>query len=150
MFTRDATPWSEQARFRSANAEQGDALASAIAVSADGNTIVGGAFDEDSVELGVAPGDAGADDYLTNLAVGAAYVFVRDGTEWSQQAVIKSTNTQLNQHFGWAVALGRDGTTVAVGAHFEDVASSGIHGAQGGASAPDSGAVYVYRRSGSA
>ena len=149
VFTRDATQWSEQARFRGANAEQGDALASAIAVSADGDTIVGGAFDEDSVLLGVAPADAGADDYLTNLAVGAAYVFVRDGTEWSQQAFIKPTNTQLNQHFGWAVALSRDGTTVAVGAHFEDGASSGINGDQRDASAPDAGAVYVYRRSGS-
>ena len=149
VFTREGERWSEQARFRGANAEQGDALASAIAVSADGNTIVGGAFDEDSVLLGIAPADAGGDDYLTNLAVGAAYVFVRDGTEWSQQAFIKPTNTQVNQHFGWAVALSLDGRTVAVGAHFENGASSGINGDQRSASAPDSGATYVYRRSGS-
>lgn len=149
IFTRDEARWSEQARFRGANAEQGDALASAIAVSADGNTVVGGAFDEDSVLLGVAPADAGGDDYLTNLAVGAAYVFVRDGTEWSQQAFLKPMNSQVNQHFGWAVALSLDGDTVAVGAHFENGASSGINGDQRDASAPDSGAVYVYRRSGS-
>jgi len=148
VFAREGARWAEQARVQGSNAERGDGLASAIAVSADGNTIVGGAFDEDSALLGVAPGNEGDDDHLTNLAIGAAYVFVRDGNEWSQQAFIKPTNTHGNQHFGWAVALSLDGNTLAGGAHFENGASRGVNGDQRDASVPDSGAAYVYRRSG--
>lgn len=46
--------------------------------------------------------------------------------------------------FGFALA--GDGDTVAVGAYLEDSGSTGVGGAQNNDSAPDSGAVYVYRR----
>ena len=148
IFSRENNRWLEQARVQASNAEIGDALASAIAVSADGNTIVGGAFDEDSALIGVALSNEGNGDQPTDLAVGAAYVFVRDDNEWLQQAFIKPTNTQGNQHFGWAVALSLDGNTLAGGAHYENGGSQGINGDQQDDSSPDSGAVYVYQRTG--
>lgn len=46
--------------------------------------------------------------------------------------------------YGFAIAA--DGDTVVVGAHLEDSSSAGIDGAQNNDAAPDSGAVYVYRR----
>ncbi|MED5534298.1 MAG: integrin, partial [Pseudomonadota bacterium] len=148
IFSRDNNRWSEQARVQASNAEIGDALASAIAVSADGNTIVGGAFDEDSALIGVPLSNEGSGDQPTDLAVGAAYVFVRDDNEWLQQAFIKPTNTRGNQHFGWAVALSLDGNTLVGGAHFENGGSQGINGDQQDDSSPDSGAAYVYQRTG--
>ena len=58
------------------------------------------------------------------------------------------SNTQVNQHFGWTLALSLDGDTLAVGAHFENGGSTGINGDQRDTSAQDAGAAYVYSRSG--
>jgi len=68
---------------------------------------------------------------------------------------VKASNTEADDEFGWSVALSRDGNTLAVGAPGED--SAGIDGNQtpdcGAATptncAPNSGAVYVFSRSGS-
>ena len=148
VFERTGSDWSEQARLVASNPEIGDALGSAIAVSADGNTIAAGAFDEDSSLVGIAPPDQGIGDQSTDHAIGAAYVFVRRNDEWSQQAFIKPTNSQVNQHFGWTLALSLDGATLAVGAHYENGGASGINGDQRDTSAQDAGAAYVYSRTG--
>ena len=150
VFSRTGEVWSEAARLTASNAEIGDALGTDLAVSADGNVIVGGAFDEDSSLVGLTAADQGNDDQPTDNAVGAAYVFGREAGDWSQQAFIKPTHAQANQHFGWAVALSADGDTVVIGAHFEDGAARGVNGAQGDASAEDAGAAYVYQRRGGA
>ena len=49
---------------------------------------------------------------------GAAYVFVRNGTAWSQQAYLKASNTAVGADFGYAVAV--SGGTVVVGAYRGD------------------------------
>ncbi len=54
---------------------------------------------------------------------------------------------KLNDQFAWALALSRDGNTLAVGSHLEDSGATGLNGDQEDASAEDSGAVYVYARS---
>jgi hypothetical protein len=46
------------------------------------------------------------------------------------------------------VAISRDGNTIAVGSHLEDSGAHGVNGDQSDASAEDSGAVYVYTRTG--
>src|ERR1044071_470117 len=61
-------------------------IGNAIASSADGNTIVVGAPHESSAATGI-NGNA-ADDSL--YASGAAYVFVRRGDAWVQQAYVKA------------------------------------------------------------
>jgi hypothetical protein len=50
----------------------------------------------------------------------------------------------VGDEFGFAIAA--DGDTVVVGAHLEDGSSTGVGGRQDNDNAPDSGAVYVYRR----
>jgi len=132
------------------NAEAGDSLGCSIAISDDGNTMVAGAFDEDSILRGIQPPTEGTNDAASDVSTGAAYVFVRNGSAWTQQAFIKATNTRLNDQFAWALSLSRDGNTLAVGAHLEDSGVSGLNGNQEDASAEDSGAVYVYTRSGTA
>jgi len=148
VFERNGGEWAYETRLTASNAEIGDALGTDLAISADGNTIVGGAFDEDSSLVGLSSADQGNDDQPTDDAVGAVYVFERGDGEWSQRAFIKPTHADANQHFGWALALSADGTTLLVGAHFEDGAARGINGDQRDASAEDAGAAYVYRRSG--
>ncbi len=73
---------------------------------------------------------------------GAAYVFTRSGSIWSQQDYVKASNTGAFDHFGISVALSADGSALAVGAHDED--SNGIGGNQADNSALNAGAVYIY------
>ena len=47
---------------------------------------------------------------------GAAYVFTRSGTSWSQQAHVKAIDTGAGDSFGQSVSLSGDGSTLAVGA----------------------------------
>jgi hypothetical protein len=147
IFTRTGGNWSQQNRLTALNAEPGDSMGCSIAISDDGNTVVAGAFDEDSILRGIQPPNEGSNDARSDVSTGAAYVFVRTGTAWTQQAFIKATNTRLNDQFAWALALSRDGDTLAVGAHLEDSGATGLNGDQEDASAEDSGAVYVYARS---
>ncbi len=148
IFTRSGGTWSQQMRLQSSNAEAGDSLGCSIAISDDGNTMVAGAFDEDSLLRGIQPPNEGSNDARSDVSTGAAYVFVRNGTAWTQQAFIKATNTRLNDQFAWALSLSRDANTLAVGSHLEDSGATGLNGNQEDASAVDSGAVYVYTRSG--
>jgi hypothetical protein len=135
-------------RLVASNAERGDSLGCSIAVSGDGQTILAGAFDEDAILTGIQPPDAGANDEKDDTSVGAAYVFVRSGGKWSQQSYVKAFNSRLNDQFGWALAISRDGSTVAIGSHLEDSNARRLNGDQSDASAEDSGAVYVYTREG--
>ena len=147
-FTRNNGKWAQEMRMTASNAEAGDSLGCSIAISDDGNTIVSGAFDEDAILSGIQPPNAGADDEPTDTSSGAAYVFVRKDGKWSQQAYMKAFNTRENDQFGWALAISRDGNTIAVGSHLEDSGAKGINGDMKDTTAEDSGAVYVYTRSG--
>jgi len=60
----------------------------------------------------------------------------------------KASNTGANDRFGRQVAASADGSTIAVSAEGEDSNATGMDGDQANNSAPNSGAVYVYRRSG--
>src|SRR5688572_27904676 len=119
-------------------------IGSALAISADGNTIVVGAPHESSAARGI-NGDA-ADNSLYNS--GAAYVFVRRGDAWVQQAYVKASNTGQSDLFGMNVALSADGNTMAVSAPWERSAATGINGNQNDDSLPQAGAVYVFTRAG--
>ena len=76
------------------------------------------------------------------------YVFTRSGTTWTQQAYVKASNTGVTDHFGPSVYLSSDGNTLAVGAADEDSSATGIGGTESDNTATDSGAVYVFTRSG--
>jgi len=139
VFVRTGTNWSQQAYLKASNTEAGDRF---FYVTVSGDTIVVGAHQEDSNATGVNGNQS--DNSATNS--GAAYVFVRNGTNWSQQAYLKAPNTGVDDRFGWAVSVSDD--TVVVGAHFEDSNATGVNGNQSDNSATDSGAAYVFVRSG--
>jgi hypothetical protein len=87
-------------------------------------------------------------DELSNDAglAGAAYVFVRAGTTWSQEAYIKASNADPNDRFGTSVAVSGDG--LAVGASNEASAATGVNGDQDDNGTPRAGAVYFFTRTG--
>ena len=62
----------------------------------------------------------------------------------------KASNNDESDHFGGAIALSADGTTMAVGVADEQSIATGINGDQSDNSAGSSGAVYVFRYDGMA
>ena len=88
-----ATLWSEQARITAIGGGASDSFGSSIGIS--GDTMVVGA-----------PARASG--------IGAAYVFVRQGSNWTQQAMLTNTPPLASGGFGAAVAI--DGNTILVGA----------------------------------
>jgi trimeric autotransporter adhesin len=147
VFTRTGSTWAQTAYLKASNAEAGDSLGYDIAISQDGNTIVGGAGDEDCFSPGINP--PGCDnDVKLDSSTGAVYVFVRNGGTWTQQAFIKSSHPGKEDWFGSRLNLSGDGDTLAVGAQLENGGSKGINGNQNDLSAEDSGALYLFTRSG--
>jgi len=136
--------------FKASNTEVDDAFGVSVELSGDGNTLAIGAIFEDSDATGI-NGDQGNESLLwnENYNSGAVYVFTRDGVNWSQQAYVKASNTDIGDRFGWAISLNDDGNTMAVGAYAEHSDADGIDGDQNDESAIESGAVYVFTRSGS-
>ncbi|MCF7675968.1 MAG: hypothetical protein K9M97_11530, partial [Akkermansiaceae bacterium] len=138
VFVRSGTTWSQQAYLKASNTEANDIFGHSVAVSND--TVVVGAY-EDSSATGV-NGDQGDNSAAT---AGAAYVFARSGTTWTQQAYLKASNTDAGDVFGVRVAA--SGDTVIIGAMGESSSATGVNGDQTDNLASDSGAVYVFVRS---
>ena len=117
-FTRSAGKWSQQGEKLVADGESGDGdFGNGVAVSENGNTaLVGGPLD--------------------NAGTGAAWVFTRSGSEWSQQGgKLTGAGESGSGEFGWSVALSAEGNTALVGGP-EDNSKAG--------------AVWVFTRTGNA
>ncbi|MCC6216752.1 MAG: hypothetical protein IT376_17970 [Polyangiaceae bacterium] len=146
VFVRTGTEWAQQAYLKASNVGAVDGFGTSAAIS--GDTVVVGASFEASSQTTITNGAAGSSDDSAFQA-GAAYVFVRTGTTWAEQAYLKPANAQANDGFGGTVAI--DGDTVVVAATGEDSNQMTItHGgaASSDDSAVDAGAVYVFRRTG--
>jgi hypothetical protein len=107
VFTRTGSSWTEQARLVAADGVPGDALGISVSISRD--TVVAG---------------AGQDQVGLNPLQGSAYVFVRSGKSWTQQAKLTApaAHGHAREMFGRSVAT--TGDTVAVGSHFDEPGGS--------------------------
>lgn len=117
VFSRDGNNWSRQAKLTADDGAAGDLFGIRVALSGD-TAVIGAARDDDK-------GDES----------GAAYVFVRSGLEWLQQAKLSATDGAANDRFGTRVAI--DVNTAVIGAILGDAKSD------------NSGSAYVFTRSGS-
>jgi uncharacterized protein (TIGR03437 family) len=131
VFARSGGIWSQQgSKLVGTGAIGFAAQGYSVALSADGNTaVVGGPNDNN-------PERANADNGRDTSGTGAAWVYTRSGSEWSQQGsklVGADANSIAGQ--GSSVALSADGNTALVGGPNASIAS-------------DVGAVWVYTRSG--
>ena len=121
VYIRSGASWVEQAVLRAADDEANDQFGHAVAV--DGDSVLVGAFSE----------NGGSGNPLVDS--GAVYVFARNGSSWSEQAILRASDADLSALFGSSVAL--SGSTALVGAARAD-----------GAGTMDSGAAYVFERDG--
>ena len=138
VFVRNGNAWSQQAYLKASNTETFDRFGISVAVS--GDTVVAGAAFEASNATGI-NGDQSNNNALQS---GAAYVFVRNGTIWSQQAYLKASNTDFGDFFGISVAV--SGDSVVIGASVESSNAAGVDGDQTDNSAAVAGAAYVFVR----
>jgi hypothetical protein len=113
--------------FKPNNTGRFDHFGGSISLSDDGAILVVGANNEDG----------------SNANAGAAYVFIRNGNNWDQQAYIKASNAGELDLFGHRVFISGDGNTLAVSAVGEDSSTHGINTTPN-ESAMNSGAVYIY------
>lgn len=140
VFARSGGLWSQQAYLKASNTSTWDQFGIGLAVS--GDTVVAGAWGEDSSATGL-NGDQSSD---TASNAGAAYVFVRAGGVWTQQTYIKASNSGAGDGFGYSVAA--SGHTAVIGAYFESSSATGVDGDQANNNAFRSGAAYVFARTG--
>jgi hypothetical protein len=150
VFSREGTGWRQDAYLKGSRSEGNDALGFSVAISGDGNTIVAGAGDESCLVGGINPQGCDMDkpEDASGGTAGAAYVWVRSGDTWREQAFIKASNPDLQDSFAANLAVSRDGNTLLVGAAMEDSRARGINGEQQDNSATESGAAYFFARFG--
>jgi hypothetical protein len=144
VFTRSGTSWSQQAELKAPNAGQGDYFGESLAIS--GDTVVVGASREDSSQTTITNGNTASADNSA-FGAGAAYVFVRSGSNWSQQAYLKAPNAEADDQFGVSVAI--SGDTIVVGSQGESSNQTTItsgSSASADNSATNAGAAYVFIR----
>ena len=150
IWTRAGNAWRKQAYLKTWNAEGGDSWGSVVSLSGDGNTLAVGSLDEDCLCAGVHTNpETGIGDQKADLSSGGAAVFVRNGTNWTQQAYLKASNPGQDDWFGVRLALSGDGNALVVAAPNEDSNGRGVNAAtnDGGA---ESGAAYLFVRAGGA
>jgi len=107
----------QQVKLLASDAAAGDALGHSASISKDGTYAVAGAYNED----------------INGSNSGSAYIYIRSGTTWTQQAKIDPSDGQSDDYFGTSVDIDADGDTVVVGAR---------------KSSSNAGNVYIFTRSG--
>lgn len=134
IFTRTGgTTWSQQAYLKASNTQSHDHFGNKIALSGDGGTLVASSGYESSSAVGV-NGDQidNSLDIAGNFSVGAgaAYVFTRSGTTWSQKTYVKAPNTEIEDKFGFRIGINNDGSVLAISSPGERSSATGINGDQ--------------------
>ncbi|BAJ00804.1 FG-GAP repeat protein [Shewanella violacea] len=109
IFAFNSGVWSQQVYFKASNAEAGDFFGSSVAINSDGSTLVVGATGERSSDMGI----NGVESNNSAVNRGAAYVFQRQGDNWTQQAYVKPNSSTT--HFGKGASLSSTGDTLAIG-----------------------------------
>jgi hypothetical protein len=125
VFVRSGNSWSFQQKLLPSDLVSNSVFGFSVSISHDGNTAIIGAVGSQSERV-----------------PGAAYVFVRAGSVWTEQQklisneIAESTGNFYGEFFGVGVNLSADGNTAIVGAF--QVYQDG----------QDGGAAYVFVRSG--
>jgi hypothetical protein len=121
VFTRSGSAWTQQGSKLTGGEESGEgAFGFEVALSSDGHiALIGGPDDNGNGVEGI----------------GAAWVFTRSGSTWTQQGPkLTGSGESGKARFGYSVALSSDGDTALIGAPRDD---------------GQTGAAWVFTRSGS-
>ncbi len=114
IFTRSGSIWTQQAKLHAGDPRVAAQFGNSV--SLDGNTALIGAYNDDNDLSGS----------------GAAYIFTRSDTTWTQQAKLCALDADHNDYFGISVSL--SGNSALIGASLDY--DNGL----------DSGSAYVFTR----
>lgn len=123
VFSRSGTVWAQEAKLTASDGASIDYLGLSASITANGDRVLVSSYGAD------VGGTADA---------GAAYVFVRSGTSWTQEAKLSASDKAVSDNFSFRVNISSDGTRAIIGAHNAD--PSGVASA---------GKAYIFIRSGS-
>ncbi|MFD1016028.1 T9SS type A sorting domain-containing protein [Winogradskyella rapida] len=116
IFNRSGNSWTEQTKLTASDAAATDYFGYSVAI--DGDYAIVGAYNN---------AHAG-------YRSGSAYIFVRSGNSWAEQAKLTASDGVTSDYFGCSVAIAGD--SAIVGAYLDDDAGS------------SSGSAYIFMRSG--
>jgi hypothetical protein len=108
IFVRDGANWTQQAKLTADDAAADDRFGWSVSISSN-YAVIGATHNDDD-------GDRS----------GSAYIFVRDGADWTEQAKLTADDAAAGDNFGWSVSINGDYAVI---------------GAYGG---EDSGSAYIY------
>lgn len=117
IFERSGSTWTEQTKLTASDGEAGDRFGQAVSI--DGNYIVIGSY---------------WDQVGSNINQGSAYVFLRSGTVWSEQAKLIADDGMAADLYGYAVDI--DGDYIIIGSFNDDINNT------------NQGSAYIYHRLG--
>jgi hypothetical protein len=118
IFNWNGTDWTQPIEIVASDAEQDDNFGYAVSISGD-YVVVGARV---KTVNGV-------------TSSGSAYIYNWNGTNWTQQAILVTSNPEQNDQFGYAVAISGDYVIIgAIGRTVDSFTSSG--------------AAYIYKRNG--
>jgi hypothetical protein len=105
IFKRSGSSWSQEAKLTASDKAASDIFGGSVSISSTGYAIIG----------------ASGQDPNGQSSAGAAYIFVRSGSSWSQQVKLISPNISAGGQFGRSVSI--DGDRVVASAPREYVNS---------------------------
>ena len=118
VFVRNGTSWTQQAQLIATDGTADNLFGSSVALHGD-TAIIG----------------APSDSINSNQLQGSAYVFIRNGTTWTQQAQLIASDGASVDEFGYSIDL--EGDTALIGSVSDDVAGK-----------QNQGSAYVFIRNG--
>jgi hypothetical protein len=118
VFVRSGTKWTQQAKLTAFNGDGVAGIGNSVSINGD-TLVIGHPYDY----------------FGGNASQGSAYVFVRSGTVWTQQARLTASDGAAGDDFGYSVAI--SGETIVVGALLDTVRTT-----------TGQGSAYVFVRSG--
>lgn len=120
IYLRTGTTWAQETILYASDRAANDNFGSAVAINSDGSRVVIG---------------APAADPSSTTGAGAAYVFLRTGTTWTQEAKLIASDKAASDAFGNSVCICDDASRVIVGSYLADPSAIA-----------NAGAVYVFLR----
>jgi len=121
IYTRSGSTWTFQQKILAPNSAQEDVFGESVAVNSDATIAFISAWRDDG---GISER-------------GGVYYYTRSGSTWTYQNLILASDASVDDYFGYRIALNSSGDYALISAHGKN---------EGGL--PDSGAIYIYTRSG--
>lgn len=118
VFKRSGTSWAQQAKLTASDGASSDQFGYSVSIS--GDYIISGAFNK-----AVGP----------SFSQGQAYIFSRNGSTWTEQAILTSSDGMITDQFGYTVSI--SGDYAIVSAYNKNIGGNDFVGS-----------AYVYARNG--